>query len=186
MQETAAASQQWFYEDKGERKGPVDEQVVVALIQSGVLTYGNEVWRQGLADWIRLESSDFRVHLEQKSPPPVTGARINNTLVWFLAFAPLIGYFLEAVVAGIVSGGNEYRISRDMAEARYWYVTVLLNLGLSWLDQQRLEKAGHDTSRFKGWVWLVPVYLYQRASVLQQGKAYFIVWLVLFVLLLGV
>lgn len=184
MQESAAI-QQWFYEDRGERKGPVDEQTVVALIQAGVLTYGNEVWRQGLAEWVRLESSDFRTYLEQKSPPPVTGARVNNTVVWVLAFAPLIGYFLESLLAIMVRGGNEYHASMDMAEARYWYISVLLNIGLSWWDSKRLQKAGHDTSRFSGWVWIVPVYLYQRARTLQQSLAYFIVWLVLFILVLA-
>lgn len=185
MQETAAG-QQWFYEDKGERKGPVDEPVIVGLIHSGVLTYGSVVWQQGLTEWVRLENTDFQVHLAQKSPPPLTGAKMNNTLVWLLAFAPLIGYFLEVVLAISIRHGNEYYASLDMAESRYWYVTMLLNVGLSWLDSKRLEKAGHDISRFKGWVWLVPVYLYQRANALQQSKAYFIVWLVLFVLLLGV
>ena len=35
-------------------------------------------------------------------------------------------------------------------------------------------------------VWLIPVYLYQRAKVLNQNLAYFIVWIVCFALMLTV
>ncbi|MFO1353881.1 MAG: hypothetical protein U1E88_05305 [Acinetobacter sp.] len=34
--------------------------------------------------------------------------------------------------------------------------------------------------KFKGMVWLVPVYLFQRAKALDQSLAYFIVWIVCF------
>ena len=90
---------------------------------------------------------------------------------------------MEWFVAGAING-SEAEAARAMENASYWYITLALNLLLSFFDEKRLQKAGHDTSRFKGWVWLVPVYLYQRAQNLQQNQAYFIVWLACFVLVL--
>jgi hypothetical protein len=60
-----------------------------------------------------------------------------------------------------------------------------VNIGLCLLDSRNLKRAGHDTSKFGGWCWLVPAYLYTRASKLKQSKAPFIVWLILFILSLG-
>ena len=79
---------------------------------------------------------------------------------------------------------SEAAAERAMENASYWYITLALNLLLSFFDEKQLQKAGHNTSRFKGWGWLVPVYLYQRAQNLQQNLAYFIVWQVFFALVL--
>ncbi|MNV96327.1 hypothetical protein D3C71_1913180 [compost metagenome] len=84
----------------------------------------------------------------------------------------MLGYLLEAFVAG-ATGARE----SALYDGQYWYLSVLLNIALSLFDEQQLKKAGHDTSRFKGWVFLVPVYLYQRAKMLKHNLAYFIVWL---------
>ncbi len=62
-------------------------------------------------------------------------------------------------------------------------LAVLLNGGLCLADEQQLKKAGHDT---KGMgfmaVLLVPVYLFVRASRLQQSPSYAVVWVINFVL----
>jgi hypothetical protein len=83
-----------------------------------------------------------------------------------------LGYLLEAFIAGATGGGQ-----RALSEGHYWYLTVLLNISLSLFDEKRLKNAGHETRRLKGWVFIVPVYLYQRAKMLNQNLAYFIVWL---------
>ena len=173
-------SDQWFYEEKGERQA-IDEQKIVTFIRSGKLTYGSLVWKKGLDSWIQIEKTEFLKHLHEVSPPPLTGASVNNTLVWLLAFAPILGYLMEAFVAGAV-GGSALQVENAMRENHYWYLTVILNIALSLFDEKRLKKAGHDTSRFKGWVLIVPVYLYQRAKLLKQSLAYFIVWIVSFAL----
>lgn len=172
----ATSSEQWFYEEKGQRQAANGQQII-DLIRSGKLTYGSLIWRKGLENWIQLERTEFLQHLQATSPPPLTGASVNNTLVWLLAFAPLLGYLLEAFVAGAMGGSQSAR-----SEGQYWYLTVILNVALSLFDEKRLKKAGHDTSRFKGWVFIVPIYLYQRAKMLKQNLAYFIVWIVSFAL----
>jgi hypothetical protein len=71
------------------------------------------------------------------------------------------------------------------SSSKYWYVTYGLNVGLSYFDEHRLKAAGHDTAKFRGWAWLVPVYLFQRATRLNQKLWYFAVWMACMVLVLA-
>ncbi|UCV28798.1 DUF4339 domain-containing protein [Ferribacterium limneticum] len=173
----------WFYEENGQRKGPVVEPDLVKLIKASVISHGTAVWKQGFPDWLSVENTELRVHLDNTAPPPLSGEKINNTLVWLLAFAPLIGYFLEWFIAGAIHG-NQVGAAIAMADSKYWFVTLGLNIALAFFDERRLKSAGHNTEKFKGWIWLVPVYLYQRAKATKQNLAYFIVWIVCFVLVL--
>jgi hypothetical protein len=178
----------WFYEENGQRKGAVDEAGLVELIKSGKVTYGTSVWKKGFPNWLKIENTDLKAHLEEIAPPPLAGDKVNNSVVWVLAFAPILGYFLEFFVAGIVAGANgqsDLAATIAVNSGAYWYVTVILNVSLSYFDANRLEKAGHDTAKFGGMAWLVPVYLFQRAQNLKQNQAYFVVWIVCFVLILG-
>lgn len=133
---------------------------------------------------MKIENTDLRIHLDDCAPPPLVGAQVNNTLIWILAFAPFIGYFLELVVAGLMHSEDQLGATIAMENSQYWFITLGLNIALAFFDEKRLEKAGHNTDKFKGWVWLVPVYMYQRAKATKQNLAYFIVWIVCFVLLL--
>ena len=180
----AVAENKWFYEENGQKKGPVSENEMIQFINSLIISHGTSVWKQGFPDWLKVENSDLRVHLDNSGPPPLSGEHINNTLVWVLAFAPLIGYVLEWVIAGVVHGGNEFLAQIAMANSEYWYVTLGLNIALAFFDEKRLKNAGRNTDKFKGWVWIVPVYLYQRAKTTKQNLAYFIVWITCFVLVL--
>lgn len=172
----------WFYEESGSRKGGLKEAEIISLIESGTITYGTSVWKEGFPEWLNIENTELLKHLEKASPPPLTGDKVNNTVVWFLAFAPIIGIFLEGIIAGLFYG-DSYRAEVAVSNAEFWYVTVALNIILCVLDERKLKSAGQDTSKFKGWVWLVPVYLYQRAKKLNQNLAYFIVWIVCFAIM---
>jgi hypothetical protein len=178
--DTSASSPAWFHEDNGQRKGPVTHAEILSLIKSGAVTYGTAVWRKEYPDWLAVENTDLRPHLLETAPPPLSGVHVNNTFVWILAFAPLIGLFLEGVVAGLFSA-NDFAADLAISNSKYWFVTLILNIGLSYLDERKLKAAGHNTDKFKGWVWLVPVYLFQRAKAMKQNLAYFIVWIVCFV-----
>jgi len=186
MSEAQATTEKiWFYEENGHRKGPVSESEMVQFIKSSVVSHRTSVWKQGFPDWLKVENTDLCVHLDNTAPPPLSGEHINNTLVWVLAFAPLIGSFLEWVVAFAMHGGNEFAAQVAMANSKYWFVTLALNVALAFFDEKRLKNAGHNTDKFKGWVWLVPVYLYQRAKATKQNMAYLIVWIVCFVVVLS-
>lgn len=154
---------------------------MVALIKEGKISYGTQVWRKGLGDWCNVEQTELRNYLEDIAPPPLLGDQVCNTLVWILAFMPLISLFVEAIIAYALYG-DTYKAETAIANGQFWYVILILNIGLCICDNALLKKAGHNTDKYKGWVWLIPVYLFQRAKTLKQSYSYFVVWLVCFVL----
>jgi hypothetical protein len=171
----------WYHEAEGQRVGPKTEAELIALIAARKIGYGTSVWREGFPDWLKIENTSLRAHLEKVAPPPLSGDHMDNSLVWVLAFAPIIGLILEYMLAYFLAGMfDRDDASADLAveNGKYWFITIALNIVLSYFDERRLKKAGHNTDKFKGWVWLVPVYLYQRAQNLNQNLAYFIVWIV--------
>jgi hypothetical protein len=174
----------WFYEERGERKGPASESEIVRLIEQGKLSYGASVWKKDYPEWMKVENTELKSYLFNTTPPPLTGDHVNNTIVWILAFAPLIGLMLEYFVAGAVTG-NQFDAQVGVSNGGYWFITLGLNIALGYFDENRLRKAGHDTSKFKGFAWLVPVYLFQRAKALKQNYAYFVVWIICFIVMLS-
>lgn len=118
MPDAQSSTNQWFYEEKGERKGGVSEQAMVELIRAGHLGYGSSVWVHGFTEWTKLENTPLRQHL-QNAPPPLAGGQVSNTLVWVLAFAPIIGDLMEWFVAGALNG-REAAAERAMENASYW------------------------------------------------------------------
>lgn len=176
----------WFYESEGQRKGGVPEAEIIALIKEGKLTHGASVWCKGMPDWMRIENTDLRVHLDDSMPPPLTGEHANNTVVWVLAFAPILGTFLEGILAGLIYHGNEHLAESALEQHKFWFVTLALNIVLSYVDEKKLKEGGVKTDKFSGWwVCVVPVYLFQRAQALKHNLAYFIVWIVCFVLMIS-
>jgi len=177
----------WFYEENGERKGPISEEELRKLIDDGKISYGTLVWTQEFPSWKKIEETKFLEYLSRVSPPPLRGEAVDNTIVWILAFAPLIGTVLEYAIAYAKYGDSllgKLAASYSVQSGEFWYVTLLLNIGLSWFDERRLRKAGYDTSKFGKWIWLVPVYLYKRAKACGHSLAYFIAWMVCFFLTL--
>lgn len=59
-------STKWYYVDSGERKGPVEESVMLERINSGDLTAEDFVWRKGFDNWMKLHSvEEFSVSNDQ-------------------------------------------------------------------------------------------------------------------------
>ena len=114
---------------------------------------------------------------------PEKGANVSNGTVWVLALAPLIGLMLEYFIAAIIYADSpdfDWDVFNAVGSGQLFFVTVILNIALSILDERKLRKAGWDTNKIRGMVWLVPVYLFKRAKFLEQNLSYFIVWLVAF------
>lgn len=106
-----------------------------------------------------------------------------HPIVWFLAFSPIIGELLRGIIIGIKYGdGFEAMIA--IAQNKFWFITLILNVALGIADERYLVKKGIDTSKFKIWSALVPVYLFQRSKILNHNYAYFIVWCISFLLIL--
>lgn len=170
--ETIPAGADWHYEIGGVRTGPVNEDEIAKLISSNKLGRASFVWQQGMTEWLTLDKTAFSKSFTSE-PPPLAGAAISNTVVWWLAFAPLIGLFAAEFMAGAT---NKHPDS-------FWWVTLLLNIALSIADEKKLKQAGYRTDQM-GPSFIVPVYLFKRAKILNQSNSYFIVWLLLFVLTL--
>jgi hypothetical protein len=183
MDASTTESVSWFYEIDGQRKGPITQEAIIILIMQGTITYGMLVWKAGFPEWLKVEDSELRAQLERVAPPPITGKHIGNGVVWILAFAPIIGYFLETAFSYVVNN-SDTAADAAMTDSKYWFITLALNIGLSYFDEGRLQRAGYDTSKFKAIAWFVPGYLYKRAKALNQSLGYFVVWMVCFVLTL--
>jgi hypothetical protein len=162
----------WYVEVNGERKGPLAASQVAQMIVTKQLSRDSLAWQTGAADWEPLGSTSFADRFVHE-PPPLAAKAVPNGLVWTLALAPLIGHFL----AGFFAGASRSDIDH------FWWVTLLLNICLSLMDERKLKKAGYDTKKM-GSAWLIPVYLWRRAKVLSHRPIYFIVWTALFMLVL--
>ena len=163
----------WYYSEKGERKGPISPNVIKKMLQEKQMDEETLVWTEGFLDWKPLGQTELG-RLSNEAPP-LKGEDVNNSFVWVLALAPLFGIMLEGFVSEL-SG---------IAITSLWWITVAINIVLSYGDAGMLKKAGYDPeNKIRGLAWLIPVYLWQRAKLLKQNKAYFIVWTLLFIFVL--
>lgn len=175
--------QQWFYELKKQRHGPVSPDEMKDLIRKGVVSYGNVVWTNSYPDWIPVENSELREFLMSTSPPPLKGDNINNVFVWIIAVAPIWGEFVRAFILAGMYGDNVYQYNLALTSGELWYLFIVFNIVFCALDGYTLNKSGVNVNRFMWWIlFLVPVYLYKRARHLSQSLAYFWVWIACFVL----
>lgn len=163
---------QWFYCINGKRIGPVTEYDIKQFLEAGTLNIETLLWRKGFDNWIRL--GDTTLIQLITVPPPLTGIAVNNGIIWIVAFLPIIGTFIEYFIAGAI----------ETEPGNLWFITLALNIGFCFLDERVLKNAGHDTKKFGGWIWLIPVYLFKRAKALNQSLAYFITWIICFALIL--
>lgn len=164
----------WYYEADGSRHGPVPSEKIRQFAQNNHTVYRfTKVWKEGMSEWRPADQTELSRFFA--GPPPLTGDSVNNTIVWVLAFAPIIGVNIEAFFAAFLH-------ARPSA---LFLITIGLNVILSLLDERKLNASGHNTRALGlGQAWLVPVYLYKRAKALNQSLAYFIVWLITFALTL--
>lgn len=180
----------WHYEQDCQRLGPISIPEIETLIRANAINGQTLVWAPGLPEWVALSQTELRSCLvHSQVPPALPSTKISSVAVGVLCVAPLIGLMLEAMLAGAMAS-NEFTVKYEVAAAlqsnKYWYVTLLLNVGLSLLDNNRLKKAGVNTDAFGKFAFIVPVYLWKRAKSLQRGMAFFWIWMVTFGLTLTV
>lgn len=165
----------WYFVADNERIGPKSTEELRTLIRQNTITKNTMVWNSNMPEWVAASQTNlFDGVYDEKNPPPISGSNINNSIVWVLAFAPWIGGIIEGAISELCNIPIE----------KLWLITVGLNIGLCYLDDKILIKGGHNTQNLTGWVFLVPVYLYKRARMLNQNLAYFILWCITLLLLL--
>ncbi|SFE32621.1 protein of unknown function [Thermoanaerobacter thermohydrosulfuricus] len=160
----------WYYVHNSKRIGPVSAKEIYQLVKNGRLDSNSLVWRKGFKNWTKLSLTAFATITN--NVPPVLGSEVNNSYVWWLAFLPIIGILIENILSILLNKNI----------SRFWLVTYILNSLFASADNRRLKEAGYNTDKL-GSSWLVPVYLFKRAKLLNQSKSYAIVWCVTFALI---
>jgi len=101
-----------------------------------------------------------------------SGTTIRHDLVWVAAFAPLTALLVNFVLAQIGLG-------------TIWWLSLIVMLALNGAvlsaDLRHLAAAGLNVASLKGWIVLIPVYLFSRAGVAGGGSGPGVVWCVLFI-----
>lgn len=98
----------------------------------------------------------------------------GSPMAWVIACAPLIGAFAEGVVSGLFHYQGSVLV----------IVAIGINVFLCTKDRKTLLQEGVDPKKL-GEAWIVPVYLFRRAKVLNENLGYPILWCVLFLAQLG-
>ena len=158
----------WYYILDGERKGPVKLDSVIKLISSGTIMSDTLVWHKGLSTWKPAESTELSQFL-LNTPPPVKSQQISNKWAWALATVPICVNILLSCLG--------------MTEPILSICIVVLNSIFTGIDISYLKRSG---VRAGGWLYLgfflIPIYLFIRASKTNKRYGYAIVWCNLFIL----
>ncbi|MCO4754759.1 MAG: DUF4339 domain-containing protein [Bacteriovoracaceae bacterium] len=78
-------SEKWYYVFSGERKGPVEKEDILALVQNGQLNDEDYVWRKGFENWMKLATVEELKQVEQapiemdtELPEPIQTQKVLN------------------------------------------------------------------------------------------------------------
>lgn|GEM_PF-3355117 len=142
---------EWYYEETGQRKGPVPESEIIRLIIAGELTGESRLWKKGLPEWINLGSTDFQQHLSERAePPPLHGIppgvfihrmatyELGSGIAWLcLGILQVISlYLIIAGIWNIIAAISRLRIRRGIESrastvpAQYECLTGLIVIGV--------------------------------------------------------
>ena len=158
----------WYYAKSGEQVGPISHHDMRDLVGSGVINAATKVWN-GAGDWKPAQENELSDLFSNtasgaSAPPPLTGEDIDNKYIWAIVAVPIIGVIIE-LIAGM--------------ELVLLYVAA--NIACCVLDVRKLKAAGQKSPT--NWmVFLVPLYLWKRADLLNHKKYYFWAWIAAFVL----
>lgn len=94
----------WYYEQNGNRIGPVDEATMLSLIADRTISIDTLVWTNGMANWTPLQQTQLAAGLPV--PPPMSGnptttAYFGNMVQHHPEAKDRVTYVLLAVLLGI-------------------------------------------------------------------------------------
>ena len=163
-----APDENWYYEIAERQFGPLSTSKMVDFINKRIISASTLIKPES-GDWTTAINSKLSAHLERLA---LAGPSkdINNTFVWLLAATPIVGAIIEIILG--VGTNNQF-----MVFVGYFIAYSILCT----LDIKSLNSDGHQGPNI-AWLLLVPVYLWQRASLLKQAPQYFWVWIVAFIL----
>ncbi|MFD0913146.1 RDD family protein [Methylophilus luteus] len=100
----------WWYSENNKNIGPVEEDALVALLQSGKISHQTLLWREGYASWQPFAEIRELAFLKHVIPPsadlkPVAPPLIYTTAGrWQRYFARIFDLWLELLIVTFVSG----------------------------------------------------------------------------------
>lgn len=68
---------EWYYEDRGNREGPVSAAALKQLADAGQIRPGTRVWRKGMAQWAEARAIKGLLAAGQTASPAVTPAPVS-------------------------------------------------------------------------------------------------------------
>lgn len=160
-QEATGNTDQWHYLLDGKKMGPTTLQNLQDLAAEGKISRETAVL-DGQGDW--------KVAGDVVSFPSAHYMRgeVNNIFVWLVVAVPVAGIAIELIA------------NRQLA-----WVYLVLNVILCSVDAWKLENARRP-SPSAWWCLLIPVYLWQRATLLKQKRIHFWAWIAAFVVSIGI
>lgn len=151
----------WHYVENGAQVGPLTVDEMKSAISNGKVTPSTKVW-PGEGDWVQASEtllSDFFGVYKTTTPPPLTGEDIDNKFMWILVTVPIIGAIIDFAVGTTL-----------------FLPSIIANIVLCMLDEKKLKAAGQSAPAHWS-VFIVPVYIWKRAVLLNHKKYYFGAWL---------
>lgn len=197
----------WYYAKSGGRHGPVSDSELKALAGRGELQPDDLVWTDGLAEWRPARRVNGLFPSAPAEPPPLTAAPLpgtatarrvvarpveepqdlpeddedeyvrprvkrgrptNDLWAWLLVAVPVVGAVIELIV------GRPLLL-----------LFFVSNTIFALADVRALKATKHPAP--SGWwgVLLVPVYLWQRGTLLRRPRLHFGLWVGSFVVSLA-
>jgi len=168
----------WYYSSGAERSGPVAEEEMQRLAQTGAIRADTLCWRSEFgSEWRPFAKTDLFTApaIDASMPPPLPPSHISNVYAWLFAFVPLVGAIVETALdqAGVNVPPPAMLLSYAVA------YLVLVSLDSAAIKRSGNPDVNHAPSAL--WFLIAPVYLWKRGTFLRQGRAYFWVWVACFV-----
>lgn len=173
---------EWHYELNGIREGPVKKTDIISLFENDILNGESRVWERNFENWLPLRQTELVPYLSN-APPPISGDKVNDTFIWLLAFAPILG----ALIWGLAVVPNIESILEIGLWSTVYSLEIsfyfLINSSLATLDDIKLKNAGYNTFNRFWAIFFIPVYLWRRATITKQSPSFFWIWIIGFLLI---
>lgn len=100
----------WYYEQNGNRIGPVDEATMRGLIAARTISIDTLVWANGMANWVPLQQTQLAAGLPVPPPTPYSSAPAQQNpeakdRVAYVLLAVLLGIGIHNFYAGYTTRG---------------------------------------------------------------------------------
>ena len=90
----------WYYEQSGQRIGPVDEATMRGLIAARTISIDTLVWTNGMANWAPLQQTQLAAGLPVPPPTPPTNPAQVQSINATITAKDRVTYVLLAIFLG--------------------------------------------------------------------------------------